>query len=183
MSGIFKTQHSLYTHHVPGSPVIDPELQRGLDIHPGQVTAHPQPLAAGQPADRHTGDLGRDPGRLWGDYHHYYGSRTHDLKRWTLLPRGSIGNAAVTIFWPCVPEERRDENCSGQQNFRDHSGSGSVSDHIGTIQLTLLSRWGRLKRCLHQIGYFYVHTFLGKGLIVKSNSWVLSGLQLSWNFL
>ena len=121
MSGIFKTQHSPCTHHVPGSPVIDPELQRGLDIHPGQVTAHPQPLAAGQPAHRHTGDLGRDPGRLWGDYHHYYGSRTHDLKRWTLLPRVSIGNAAVTIFWPCVPEERRDENCSGQQNFRDHS--------------------------------------------------------------
>ena len=78
---------------------------------------------------------------LW-HYHHYYGSRTEEVKRSKLLPRVSIGNAAVTIFWPCVPEERRDENCSGQQNFRDHSGSGSVSDHIGTIQFTLLYRCG-----------------------------------------
>ena len=85
-----------------------------------------------------------EPGAALRHCHHYYGSRADDLKRWKLLPRVSIGIAAVTIFWPCVPEERRDENCSGQQNFRDHSGSGSVSDHIGTIQLTQLYRWGRL---------------------------------------
>ena len=110
-------------HHMPGSPVIDPELQRRLDIHPGQMAADPQPLAAGQAPHRHAGDLGRHPGRLWEHYQHYDGSRTvSDLKRWKLLLRVSIGiAAAVTIFWPCVPEERRDENCSGQQNFRDHS--------------------------------------------------------------
>ena len=57
---------SLYlcTHHVPGSPVIDPELQRGLDIHPGQVTRHPEPISVGQAAGRHSCDLWGHPGRL-----------------------------------------------------------------------------------------------------------------------
>ena len=40
-----------------------------------------------------------------------------------------------------------------------------------TTHSSLCSRWGRLKRCLHQIGYFYIHRFLGKELIVKRNYW------------
>lgn len=77
----------------------------------------------------------------------------NDLKRWKLLLRVSTGIAAVTIFWPCVPEERRDENCSGQQNFRDHSGSGYLIILAQYNSLFwLLSRLGWLKRYLHQNG-------------------------------
>ena len=39
---------------------------------------------------------------------------------------------------------------------RPLSGSGSVSDHIGTIQLTLLSRWGWLKRFYTRLGNMHV---------------------------
>ena len=54
----------VFTHHVLRLLVIDEELELGLDVHPGEVALHLEPLAAGQ-LERNARDLRRHRGRLW----------------------------------------------------------------------------------------------------------------------
>ena len=51
------------THHVLRLLVVDEELELGLDVHPGEVALHLEPLAAGQ-LERNARDLRRHRGRL-----------------------------------------------------------------------------------------------------------------------
>ena len=48
----------VFTHHVLRLLVVDEELELWLDVHPGEVALHLEPLAAGQ-LERNARDLRR----------------------------------------------------------------------------------------------------------------------------